>query len=94
MQKAKFIINHYEYRTVLKRKIIELDTEYGKIKAKKVINDNETYIYPEYESIKEIALNNKIPLKELYKINEFILKDEEGAVKKAPSFIFFTKIII
>lgn len=55
----------------------------------KVINDNETYIYPEYESIKEIALNNKIPLKELYKINEFILKDEEGAVKKAPSFILF-----
>lgn len=58
----------YEYRTVLKREIIELDTEYGKIKAKKVINDDETYIYPEYESIKEIALNNKIPLKELYKL--------------------------
>lgn len=57
----------YEYRTVLKREIIELDTEYGKIKAKKVTNDDETYIYPEYESIKEVALNNKIPLKELYK---------------------------
>ena len=60
----------HEYRTVLKRKMIELDTKYGKIKAKKVINDGETYIYPEYENIKEIALNEDIPLKELYKLDE------------------------
>ena len=58
----------YEYRTVLKRKMIELDTEYGKIKAKKVTNGEETYIYPEYESVKEIAEKNGRPLKELYKI--------------------------
>ena len=50
--------------------MIELDTKYGKIKAKKVINDGETYIYPEYENIKEIALNEGIPLKELYKLDE------------------------
>lgn len=42
----------HEYRTVLKREMIEFDTKYGKIKAKKVINDGETYIYPEYENIK------------------------------------------
>ena len=60
----------YEYRTELKRELIELDTKYGKIKAKKVISNGQPYVYPEYESIKEIALENNIPLKELYKLEE------------------------
>lgn len=60
----------YEYRTELAREIIEIDTKYGKLKAKKVINNGETYIYPEYESMKELAEKNNIPLKELYKLNE------------------------
>ena len=60
----------YEYRTELDRELIDIDTKYGKIKAKKVTANNETYIYPEYESIKEIAIKNNIPLKELYKIEE------------------------
>ena len=60
----------FEYRTELEREMIELETKYGKIKAKKVINNGETYIYPEYENIKEIALQNKIPLKEMYKLEE------------------------
>ena len=63
----------YEYRSVLKRKLDEIDTEYGKIKVKKVENDGENYVYPEYESIKEIATKNNIPLKELYKIKELNL---------------------
>ena len=42
----------YENRTELERELIELDTKFGKIKAKKVKNQDETYIYPEYESIK------------------------------------------
>ena len=63
----------YEYRSVLKRKLDEIDTEYGKIKVKKVENDGENYVYPEYESIKEIATKNNIPLKELYKIRELNL---------------------
>ena len=50
--------------------MIEVDTKFGKIKAKKVVNNGEIYIYPEYESIKEIAEKNKIPLKELYKLKE------------------------
>lgn len=58
----------YEYRTELKREIVEIDTKYGKIKAKKVINNNEEYIYPEYESIKKVAEKNNIPLKEMYKL--------------------------
>ena len=44
-----------------------LKVYYGKIKAKKVINDDEVYVYPEYESAKEISLKNNIQLKELYK---------------------------
>ncbi len=58
----------FEYRTELDREIVELDTKYGKIKAKKVINNGDTYVYPEYESIKELAEKNNIPLKELYKL--------------------------
>lgn len=58
----------FEYRNCLKREITEIDTQYGKIKAKKVENNGETYIYPEYESVKEVALKNNIPLKDLYKI--------------------------
>ena len=58
----------YENRTELERELIELDTKFGKIKAKKVKNQDETYIYPEYESIKELAIKNDIPLKDLYKI--------------------------
>lgn len=58
----------FEYRTELEREIIELDTKYGKIKAKKVINNGEEYIYPEYESIKELAIKNDVPLKEFYKL--------------------------
>ena len=44
----------FENRTELGRENIEIDTKYGKIKAKKVTNNGETYVYPEYESLKEI----------------------------------------
>ena len=57
-----------ESRTELQRENIEIDTKYGKMKAKKVINNGEEYIYPEYESLKEIAEKNNIPIKELYKL--------------------------
>ena len=60
----------FESRTELGREIVELDTKYGKIKAKKVNNDGEIYVYPEYESLKQIAKKNNIPLKELYKLDE------------------------
>ncbi len=60
----------FEYRTELEREIIEIDTKYGKIKAKKVNNNGEIYIYPEYESIKEVAQKNNVPLKDLYKLDE------------------------
>ncbi len=58
----------YEYRTELEREQITIDTKYGKLQAKKVVNNGETYIYPEYESIKELAKKNDIPLKEIYNL--------------------------
>ena len=60
----------FEARTELGREMVEIDTKYGKIKAKKVISNGETYVYPEYESLKEIAQKNDITLKELYKLEE------------------------
>ena len=60
----------FEYRTKLKRENLEIDTKYGKLKVKKVLNNSENYIYPEYESMKELAQKNNIPLKELYKLDE------------------------
>ena len=58
----------YEYRTELERKQILIDTKYGTLKAKKVSNNGETYVYPEYESVKELAHKNNIPLKEIYNL--------------------------
>ena len=58
----------FEARIELEREFLEIDTKYGKIKAKKVVNNGEIYVYPEYESMKEIASKNNIPLKELYKL--------------------------
>lgn len=58
-----------EFRTELERENTEVDTKYGKIKVKKVENNGETYIYPEYESLKEVASKNNVPLKELYKLD-------------------------
>ena len=55
-----------EERTELIREAIEVETKYGKIDAKKVINNGEIYIYPEYESLKKLAKQSGRPLKELY----------------------------
>ena len=56
----------FESRTELPREMIEIETKYGKVKAKKVMNDGEVYLYPEYESIKQLAEKNDIPLKKFY----------------------------
>ena len=58
----------YEYRTELEREPITINTKYGTLQAKKVVNNGETYIYPEYESVKELAEKNHIPLKEVYNL--------------------------
>lgn len=56
-----------EYRTVLKRQIKEINTEYGKLKVKEVDYNGKVHVYPEYESAKEIAKENNVALKEVYK---------------------------
>lgn len=57
---------HYEKRTILNRKQIEIETQFGKLKAKQVSINGENIIYPEYEELKKIAIENNIPLKKLY----------------------------
>lgn len=56
-----------ENRTELERKQVEITTPYGNVLAKEVTHNTYTYIYPEYESLKSIALANNVPLKDLYK---------------------------
>ena len=60
----------FEERKVLERKEREINTKYGKLKVKEVINNGEKYVYPEYESMKKLAKENDISLKELYKLEE------------------------
>ena len=60
----------FENRTCLERKLEEVDTKFGKIKVKRVLVGEKEFVYPEYESIKKVAEENDIPLKELYKLLE------------------------
>lgn len=55
-----------ENRTVLKRELGKTTTRFGELKVKKVFVDGMQRIYPEYESAKELALQNKISLREVY----------------------------
>lgn len=55
-----------EKRIVLPREQIELNTKYGSLKAKKVRYEDKEYMYPEYESAKELAKTNHVSLKEIY----------------------------
>ena len=59
----------FEERACLERELVEVDTKFGKINAKKVVAGDKTFIYPEFESIKKVAEEKNIPLKELYKID-------------------------
>ena len=61
----------FEQRTELERQMVSIETKYGSILAKEVKRKEETYLYPEYESIKKLAEEKKIPLKEIYKWKEF-----------------------
>ncbi|MEW6619802.1 MAG: nickel pincer cofactor biosynthesis protein LarC [bacterium] len=55
-------------RKKIKREIIEIETELGKMKVKKVIFEGKVEIIPEYESCKKIAIEKGIPLKKVYSI--------------------------
>ena len=54
-------------RSILPRKIIEVQTKWGSAKAKQVIlPDGEIRNYPEYESIVKLCRENNLSYKECY----------------------------
>ena len=55
-------------RLKLKREVIEIDTKFGKMKAKKVIFNNKVKIVPEYDECRNIAESRNIPLIDIYKM--------------------------
>lgn len=55
-------------RTVLPRKIIEVNTTYGPALVKACDNQGKTEYYPEYESLRELAVKNDVALQKLYQI--------------------------
>ncbi len=57
----------YSQRRILKRSLTEIDSPWGKLKAKKVTNDDgEFFFLPEYEACRELALKNDRPLREIF----------------------------
>lgn len=55
-----------EERTKLPWQDVVLNTPCGDVRGKKAVFKGETYIYPEYESIKKAAQASDVPLKEFY----------------------------
>ncbi len=54
-------------RAFLTRKNMDVDTAYGKIQVKKIVNPDGSIRYvPEYETAKKIAKEKSIPLKDVY----------------------------
>lgn len=57
-----------EKRQVLSRKQVTIHTSIGDIEAKEVTHHGDTYVYPEYESVKLLAKKNNVAIKEVYKL--------------------------
>lgn len=55
-----------ENRLTLPREMVEIQTQWGAIAAKKVITPTATVIYPEYEACREVAKRFKVPLQQVY----------------------------
>jgi hypothetical protein len=53
-------------RTILKRHLKEIDTEYGKAVVKVCEVDGRQRVYPEYESVVRICEENDLPYREVY----------------------------
>lgn len=54
-------------RAVLARKSVEIETQFGKVNAKQITDPNgKNRIIPEYEECREIAVENNIPIKDIY----------------------------
>ena len=55
-----------EERQTLIRETVDIETRWGKIKAKEVMTPSGSVIYPEYEECKKFAIRHHIPLQEIY----------------------------
>lgn len=54
-------------RDVLERELVQVETPFGKVAAKKITGpDGNTRIVPEYEACRQIAIEKKIPLRQVY----------------------------
>lgn len=53
-------------RSILKRENIIFNTSYGNCRFKISYFENNKYIYPEYDDVKNIALENNLGFNELY----------------------------
>lgn len=57
----------YSRRKVLERAVVEVGSPWGKIKLKKVVStDGSSHFLPEYDTCREIARENNLPLREVY----------------------------
>lgn len=65
-------------RRILDRKIIEIPYKDRNYLAKQVSYKDKTYTYPEYESAKDLAENEKISLKEAYDLMKALIKKKEN----------------
>jgi uncharacterized protein (TIGR00299 family) protein len=60
----RFELDRYK----LPRKLLQMDSKYGKVDVKEIIKEDGTkHIYPEYETCKKIAKEQKLPLIEVQK---------------------------
>lgn len=57
---------HREERHTLPREQVTVDTPWGKLMAKKVITPRGEVVYPEYEECRRVALENGVPLQDVY----------------------------
>jgi uncharacterized protein (TIGR00299 family) protein len=57
----------YTERQIVQREAVEIESPWGKIRAKKSIRNGEiVYLTPEYESCRELARARGVPLREIY----------------------------
>jgi pyridinium-3,5-bisthiocarboxylic acid mononucleotide nickel chelatase len=56
---------YYVEKTFLNREISELETKWGKVRVKVIKQDSILKYSPEYEDCKKIAIENKLPLKDV-----------------------------
>ncbi|MBP2025601.1 nickel insertion protein [Peptoniphilus stercorisuis] len=61
------IRKYFVERDILKREIIDFKSSFGDVKLKIVFHKDNKYIYPEYESIKKIAIKEDISIIDLYR---------------------------